>query len=57
VKHPKTKEYDLSSVINIASGAAPLGADVGKEFEALWPKGQVNMKVCPNDQLCAPLRF
>lgn len=38
-KSPLTKKYDLSSVIDIGSGAAPLSGDVIKEAEALWPEG------------------
>lgn len=38
-KSPHTKKYDLSSVIDLGSGAAPLGGDVIKEAEALWPEG------------------
>ncbi|KAL3419965.1 4-coumarate-CoA ligase-like protein 2 [Phlyctema vagabunda] len=36
-KHPATKKYDLSSIIDITSGAAPLTGDVIEEAEALWP--------------------
>ena len=43
-KHPATKDFDLSSVKTVASGAAPLGREVCEEFERLWPNGQVNVK-------------
>ncbi|OWO99718.1 4-coumarate-CoA ligase [Marssonina coronariae] len=43
-KSPLTKNYDLSSVEDLGSGAAPLGGDVVKEAEALWPSGQTKMK-------------
>jgi 4-coumarate--CoA ligase len=36
-KSPLTKKYDLSSVRDIGSGAAPLGGEVIEECEALWP--------------------
>jgi 4-coumarate--CoA ligase len=44
-KSPHTKKYDLSSVIEIGSGAAPLGGDVIAEAEALWPEGDRKLKV------------
>ena len=43
-KHPSTKQFDLSSVRKVGSGAAPLGREVTKEFEHLWPNAQVNVK-------------
>lgn len=43
-KHPATRKFDLSSVEQVGSGAAPLGREVCEEFERLWPKGQVNVK-------------
>ncbi|PBP24096.1 4-coumarate--CoA ligase-like 7 [Diplocarpon rosae] len=43
-KSPLTKKYDLGSVVDLGSGAAPLGGDVVKEAEALWPSGQTRMK-------------
>lgn len=46
-KHPLTKKYDLSSVIDIGSGAAPLGGEVIEQFERLWPEGDRKMNVCP----------
>lgn len=45
-KSPITKKYDLSSVIDLGSGAAPLGGDVIHEAEALWPEGDRKLKVC-----------
>ncbi|KAL3485068.1 hypothetical protein BJX62DRAFT_229810 [Aspergillus germanicus] len=38
------KKYDLSSVQSIFCGAAPLGKEAAAEAEALWPRGQVNVK-------------
>ncbi|KAG4033008.1 hypothetical protein MFRU_005g00320 [Monilinia fructicola] len=43
VKSPLTKQYDLSSVIDIASGAAPLSGEVIEEVEKLWPSGRVKL--------------
>jgi len=43
-KHPRTKEFDLSSVERVGSGAAPLGREVCVELEKLWPNGKVNVK-------------
>lgn len=43
-KHPATKKFDLSSVMHVSSGAAPLGREASQEFEKLWPNGQVNVK-------------
>lgn len=43
-KHPAAKQYDLSSVRYIGSGAAPLGREVSAEVEQLWPNGKVNLK-------------
>lgn len=43
-KHPATKKFDLSSVTGVSSGAAPLGREVIREFESIWPNGQVNVK-------------
>jgi len=43
-KHPATKKFDLSSVISVGSGAAPLGREVSEEFEKLWPDGRVDIK-------------
>jgi len=43
-KHPATKNYDLSSIINAGSGAAPLSRAVCAEVEQLWKDGRVNVK-------------
>ena len=43
-KHPRTKEFDLSSVEHVGSGAAPLGREVCVELEKLWPEGVINVK-------------
>ncbi|RDW77504.1 hypothetical protein BP6252_05557 [Coleophoma cylindrospora] len=43
-KSPLTKKYDLSSVVDIGSGAAPLSGEVIEEAEALWPTGDRKMK-------------
>jgi 4-coumarate--CoA ligase len=43
-KHPITKKYDLSSVENVGSGAAPLGREVCVELEKLWPNNVINVK-------------
>lgn len=43
-KHPATKQFDLSSVQQVGCGAAPLGREVSREFERLWPNGQINVK-------------
>ncbi|EAQ92474.1 hypothetical protein CHGG_00709 [Chaetomium globosum CBS 148.51] len=36
-KHPATRQYDLSSIETIASGAAPLTREVCEEVERLFP--------------------
>lgn len=43
-KSPTTRRYDLSSVECAGSGAAPLGAEVVRAFERLWPDGRVNLQ-------------
>ncbi|KAF2140572.1 uncharacterized protein K452DRAFT_319490 [Aplosporella prunicola CBS 121167] len=43
-KHPATKQFDLSCVERVVSGAAPLSREVCAELEKLWPEGQVNIK-------------
>ena len=43
-KRPETRQYDLSSVEDVGSGAAPLGREASQEFEALWPTNKVNCK-------------
>jgi hypothetical protein len=44
-KSPLTKKYDLRSVRDIGSGAAPLGGEVIEEAEALWPEGDRKLQV------------
>lgn len=44
-KSPITKKYDLSSVVEIGSGAAPLGGEVVEEAEALWPTRDRKLRV------------
>ncbi|ESZ94406.1 hypothetical protein SBOR_5199 [Sclerotinia borealis F-4128] len=43
VKSPLTKQYDLSSIIDIGSGAAPLSGEVIKAVENLWSNGRVKL--------------
>jgi len=43
-KDSRTKQYDLSSVEQVISGAAPLGREVCVELEKLWPPGKINVK-------------
>ncbi|THV49115.1 hypothetical protein BGAL_0211g00100 [Botrytis galanthina] len=43
VKSPLTKQYDLSSVIDMTSGAAPLSGEVIDAAEKLWPNGNVKL--------------
>jgi 4-coumarate--CoA ligase len=43
-KRPEARKFDLSSVESAGCGAAPLGSEPQKEFEGLWPSGQVNLK-------------
>ncbi|KAL2818552.1 acetyl-CoA synthetase-like protein [Aspergillus granulosus] len=38
------RKYDLTSIQSIFCGAAPLGKEGAAEAEALWPRGQVNVK-------------
>ncbi|MBW3657035.1 MAG: 4-coumarate--CoA ligase family protein [Actinobacteria bacterium] len=40
-KHPLVDQYDLSSLTNLTSGAAPLGAELGKAAEARVPTAEV----------------
>jgi acyl-CoA synthetase (AMP-forming)/AMP-acid ligase II len=42
-KHPLTRNYDLSSVEGLGSGAAPLSREVAEEAEKLWPSGEVRV--------------
>ncbi|KAF4619016.1 hypothetical protein G7Y89_g14834 [Cudoniella acicularis] len=43
-KSPLSRKYDLSSVREVGSGAAPLGAEIIREAELLWPAGNVKVK-------------
>ncbi|KAL1593133.1 hypothetical protein SLS60_010740 [Paraconiothyrium brasiliense] len=43
-KHPAVKKFDLSSVRDVGSGAAPLGREIAEEFEKLWDDRRVNVK-------------
>lgn len=43
-KSPVVKDYDMSSVAFLGSGAAPLGREVCAEVEQLWPEKAVNVK-------------
>ncbi|KAF4556029.1 AMP-binding enzyme-like protein 12 [Elsinoe fawcettii] len=43
-KRPEVKQFDLSSVTGAGCGAAPLGNEVSRELENMWPAGQVNVK-------------
>ncbi|KAI9683515.1 MAG: hypothetical protein M1822_006055 [Bathelium mastoideum] len=43
-KDPIVKNYDLSSIEGIGSGAAPLGREVCAELEQRWPEGVINIK-------------
>ena len=45
VKSPLTKQYDLSSILDMASGAAPLSGEVIDEVEKLWSNGNVKLTV------------
>lgn len=48
VKSPLTKQYDLNSILDMASGAAPLSGEVIDEAEKLWPNGNVKLTVIPS---------
>jgi 4-coumarate--CoA ligase len=43
-KHPATRKFDLGSIEQVSSGAAPLGREASQEFEKLWSDGRVNVK-------------
>ncbi|KKZ67946.1 4-coumarate-CoA ligase [[Emmonsia] crescens] len=43
-KHPMVKKYDLSSVISVGSGAAPLSREISEEVEALFPPGKLYVR-------------
>jgi 4-coumarate--CoA ligase len=39
-KQPEVRDYDLSSIEGLGSGAAPLSREVTEEVESLFPRGQ-----------------
>ncbi|OJD16528.1 hypothetical protein AJ78_03305 [Emergomyces pasteurianus Ep9510] len=43
-KHPSVKKYDLSSVVSIGSGAAPLSREISEEVQALFPPGKLYVR-------------
>ncbi|KAJ2994791.1 hypothetical protein NUW58_g1456 [Xylaria curta] len=43
-KHPSSRKYDLSSIQDISSGAAPLGLEVCDEVAKLWPTGALTVR-------------
>ncbi|KAK3378102.1 hypothetical protein B0H63DRAFT_495755 [Podospora didyma] len=43
-KHPLTKQFDLSSVESLGSGAAPLTREVSEEAERLFPKSDITVR-------------
>ncbi|KAI0134443.1 hypothetical protein BJ170DRAFT_200423 [Xylariales sp. AK1849] len=43
-KHPQAREYDLSSIESLGSGAAPLSQEIGDEVTKLWPPGAVSVR-------------
>ncbi|KAH7555588.1 4-coumarate-CoA ligase-like protein [Bipolaris maydis] len=43
-KHPATRDFDLSSVESVTSGAAPLGGQIKQEFERLWTPGKISVR-------------
>jgi 4-coumarate--CoA ligase len=43
-KHPAVRQYDLSSIDYIGSGAAPLGREISEEVEGLFPPGKLNVR-------------
>lgn len=43
-KHPAVKNYDLSSLDQVGSGAAPLGREVSEEVEALFSGERINVR-------------
>jgi 4-coumarate--CoA ligase len=44
-KHSAVRNFDLSSVRNVGSGAAPLSRAISAKLEGLWKSGDVNVKV------------
>jgi long-subunit acyl-CoA synthetase (AMP-forming) len=43
-KQPAVKKFDLSSIEEVASGAAPLGQEASTQFEGLWSDGRVHIR-------------
>ncbi len=43
-KSPATRHYDLSSVVRISSGAAPLGREISMDLENIFKPRNVNVK-------------
>ncbi|KAK2871797.1 hypothetical protein FQN49_002821 [Arthroderma sp. PD_2] len=43
-KHPHVKNFDLSSLESIGSGAAPLGREISEEVESKFPAGKLNVR-------------
>ena len=45
-QHPLIKggKYDLSSIVKVVCGAAPLGMETTIQFEKLWPNGAVKVR-------------
>ncbi|PGH10011.1 4-coumarate-CoA ligase [Blastomyces parvus] len=43
-KHPLVKKYDLSSILVVTSGAAPLSREISEEVEALFPAGKLYVR-------------
>ncbi|KAH8803036.1 4-coumarate-CoA ligase-like protein [Xylogone sp. PMI_703] len=43
-KHPASRKYDLSTVVDVTCGAAPLSGEVMAEAEKLWPSGTVKIR-------------
>ncbi|PYH48412.1 acyl--CoA ligase [Aspergillus saccharolyticus JOP 1030-1] len=45
-KHPAVRsgKFDLSSVEGVASGAAPLGAEICEQVEKLWEPGRIHVR-------------
>jgi 4-coumarate--CoA ligase len=44
-KHPLIRrgKYDLSSVVKVLCGAAPLGKTISEQFGQLWPEGKMKI--------------
>ncbi|KAI0156769.1 acetyl-CoA synthetase-like protein [Xylariaceae sp. FL1272] len=43
-KSPLSRKYDLSSIMHVGSGAAPLGLEVSDEMSKLWPTGAIGVQ-------------